>query len=1618
MAGILSVIFLFSGISADLVYAKKTGKDRESIEISSAEEFLAFAVNCHSDKWSKGKTVNLTGDIDLTGTEFEMIPVFAGTFDGNGNTIRGLRYSEGKYVAGLFRYITEDATVKNLTLEAKITSTDEQQCVGGICGENSGMIENCKFYGSVEGRSETGGIAGSNTAKGTIRKCESKGVVTGMYDTGGIVGKNHGLVTRCTNRAGVNNSKEWIKQEDESGLDWLKTIQNEEESISLQSGVDTGGIAGYSDGAVSFCKNKAVIGYEHTGYNIGGIAGRQAGLLSLCENSGEVYGRKDVGGIVGQMEPYIKMNEVDSVEEEVKKLHDLISRLLDDVDASKNTVSGDFKALKNSADAALDTSHTIAGQVTDFVDDNVDAVNELADRIKYVIDALPEIQKNVTDAVSVMSVINKDLKKINNDLAIIEKMKDTPYAGTSYERLSLVSSVGGELVADNSSPAQGVNVTLTAKPQDGYRVDAVSAFDADGTAVAVSKGSGQTYTLTMPEKNVIVQAVFSYAGKYMAKSNAGGRITLSETDDKVTVKAYANADYTLEGLTVDHTPVAVSTGAGLVFTHEIKKADYPLNGRMVIIEGTFKNAEASPDNTSSSGTGDTEETKTHSVTVLASVGGRAYTDVRNAKKDDTVTVTVLPESGYQLKAENPVMVNNQPCRKEDERHYTFIMPGDDAVVTVSFEHSASNTQDVICESTPGGQMTATEMPGSDKNRYLVTVTPDSGYLLRESGALCVYAKADSTGSPLLTVPRSGFNAVANGYTYTLDLEKQISGYQNQKPLLLYTSFESDVPRHNIRTLMATGGTAAVDAVSAGKNTSVRITARASKGYRLESVTVTGKSAGMFFRAGAGSDTYEFLMPDEDVTVAVEFSPVAFAMVSNVGGSADYSIDGTKITLSIQPAAGYSLTGAPVVKDSAGNSFAVAKQKSNEEEYMVDITGASGLVTAKMEFGTQNQYDALKSALETMESSSGRMQDAMNRCKLLVDEISGILTEADGSPKDWGSISKPDRETVAKDIIELARQLSIAGSAASKMAGSISVVFNITQEYALDTIEKLHQDIDVLNTHVQDLIACLDAAAAAVTSVTDYLSMQSAVRFTQLGDEFDNNLDILYENLLDISSRLQQMEQDINAAADTMIRDFRAINDQLNVVLLLFVDRIDQMKNPDTSDYFKDVSDEDIDGAKTGKVKGCTNYGVVEGDINIGGVAGSMAVDEEEPEDNAAGTSQLSLGAVYQTSCILQSSRNYGYVKAKKDGAGGVAGFMKLGVVTECEAYGEVKSTEGDYAGGICGDSVGVIRKSFALCTVRGGSYVGGITGYGEGIYNCCAMVDAGGEGSRIGAIAGQVGERNEEGSRSQSDYAKDNYYVGDELYGIDNISYVGVAEPVTYKKLLGTEGLPDDYRHLKVSYIVDGECVKEQELAYGDALDTLKMPKLPDKDGQNGIWPDVRGEVMTSNRVLEAEYVDDITVLESEEMAETKTVRHPCAFVEGTFTGKAKLNARLLPSGAFETPEEGVDAQVYEIKLANTRLGASDESKLRLWSAYGSSAAVYQYTDSGWKQLKSKGRGGYLQVSVAGTDVVLAVVDIQKTKIWIYVACAVAVAALIAIFIVIYRKKQKRHAPKQKKTVK
>ncbi|MCR5210217.1 MAG: hypothetical protein K6C99_08400 [Lachnospiraceae bacterium] len=1078
------------GYNAPTVSVNESLSDNEArtrIEIYTESDLAELAKNCHSDTWSEDKDVVLMSDISLSGDEFTNIPTFRGHFDGQGHTIRGYIYGGDGYVTGLFRYADEGAEIKDLTLMGSVYATGDEEVTGGIVGINRGLISGCKFVGRVEGKNVTGGIAAINEASGTLDNCENQAVVYGYYFTGGITGKNYGLINFCNNKGDVNSSSEWVTGDDEMNENIISDLtENGVKDVKVRSGIDTGGIAGYSKGILIRSSNDGTVGYPHTGYNVGGIAGRQSGIVTSCVNRGSVCGRKDVGGVVGQMEPFLQVDDTGSVSTSVDQLHDMIDDLLDDMDSGNATLGSDFDELKNIADSALDTSDELADNFEDYINSNTDTINKLGDRADDVTGMLPEVVDNVTDA---------------------------------------------------SKKADEVSDAL------GDMSDAVS-----------------------------------------------GITDFSDKDKKLLEEAQGKIDE--EKASSDRQSEIISANA----------AD---------IDSILFNEDGTPR---------------------------------------------VPNS-------------EERSRLADD-------------------------------------MSAIAAAGIEQERSLMVISQQLA-----------------------------------------DMEEIYKGY--------ITDGAKD---------------AASDAKTAKEKT-------------------------------------------------------------------DDALD------SIQ-------------KAQNGVSDIVTYLNASEDLQMVGISRT-----------IEEGEDTLKSQMDGMSDIMGRLAD-----------------DAENYP----------------------------------------------------------------------------------TKVND---------------------------------------------------DIRKINDQLKHIYDLLEDRAEDI-NDGPGENFEDVSELAVLTATQGKVSYALNEGEVKGDINIGGIAGSMALDKDDPEENAAGSVDISLGGKYTSQNVLYYCTNYGYVSSKNDGAGGIVGFMKHGVASDCMSYGPVESTGGSYVGGICGQSLSVIRDCYVLCTLSGDNYIGGIAGYGSTISGCCSMPTVSAANGKCGAIAGQI-EIDEDTEEPHLDTVTGNYYVSDSLYGIDEISYGGSAEPISYEELLARPECPSAFAHLTIRYYIDlDESEDESELydlgsedlSYGDALTDLHYPDIPVKTGYYGKWPEVGSGTVSGNLVLVAEYVKAVEVVESDGRESTSANR-ALVLVDDSFDDGAALDAEIVTEPAFYSEKGSFSEHViYHVTLSGNSLSGSKEFRLRLLDPYGGKRRVFVYDGSKWQELELEERGGYLEVKMTGTEGYFCIAKESDYTV-IYAVSAVVALIILIIAVKTGRKKKKKQAP-------
>lgn len=407
----------------------------QTISIESVEDLLALTENCRLDTWSVGKKVVLKSDISLNQVDFQPIPSFSGLFDGNGHTISDLQISGSLTPAGLFGQLQAAGTVKNLTVSGVVVPSGDAQFVGGIVGENYGTIVDCTFTGSIAGSGNTGGVAGINALSGKISGCEVSGTILGSDMTGGIAGCNLGMIGDSTNKACINTvSVDPTIDPSDINFDFLTDLSKLTSLDTRSAAIDTGGIAGYSAGIVQNCKNKAAVGYPHIGYNVGGIAGRNCGYLHDCTNAAEIFGRKDVGGIVGQVEPYVAKNLDESTLAQLQHQLDELGALVDETIEHTDHIS-----------------HTL-----------INRLNEIADSMEAAASAIQEIQ--ITGTIS-STVTGNGESNGNGSITI------TPIEGNAGGEIqvgdgSVSGSIGGSISNGVEGEANGTaNGTLDAQTQ-------------------------------------------------------------------------------------------------------------------------------------------------------------------------------------------------------------------------------------------------------------------------------------------------------------------------------------------------------------------------------------------------------------------------------------------------------------------------------------------------------------------------------------------------------------------------------------------------------------------------------------------------------------------------------------------------------------------------------------------------------------------------------------------------------------------------------------------------------------------------------------------------------------------------------------------------------------------------------------------------------------------------------------------------------------------------------------------------------------------------------------------------------------------------------------------------
>ena len=230
----------------------------------------------------------LINDIDLPIVgegESNFMPLFSdetcfqGSLDGNGKTITNLTiYNDETFYTGLFGYIGEDGSVKNLILrDMNITGANY---IGGICGYSLGAITNCDVSGDIK-------HVNANNYKVYI---------------GGIVGRTENCIDN-NKSAGTIVFEDGTKEPYIGGITGYceyNSVNGSNSSMEISSGYYVGGLIGYVIGDISMIDVFST-GDIHSSFYGGGLIGSLVGdgIILEAYAKGNIFSSYVGGGIIG-----------------------------------------------------------------------------------------------------------------------------------------------------------------------------------------------------------------------------------------------------------------------------------------------------------------------------------------------------------------------------------------------------------------------------------------------------------------------------------------------------------------------------------------------------------------------------------------------------------------------------------------------------------------------------------------------------------------------------------------------------------------------------------------------------------------------------------------------------------------------------------------------------------------------------------------------------------------------------------------------------------------------------------------------------------------------------------------------------------------------------------------------------------------------------------------------------------------------------------------------------------------------------------------------------------------------------------------------------------------------
>ena len=445
----------------------------------------------------------------------------------------------------------------------------------------------------------------------------------------------------------------------------------------------------------------------------------------------------------------------------------------------------------------------------------------------------------------------------------------------------------------------GDTVTFTMTPDAGYVpyelistnyipyfYTPVGQCRVDLRLVSENNGS-RTYAFTMPDYDVMDKYPAEELQPYNVNVSQydGGAVTSDRAtafaDETVTLTVTADPYFELDYLDVftGHGSVVTTTDQGNgVYTFTMPADNVDVKAGFRLQAGYYRVSVSQYDN------------------------GTVTSDYTIATENTTVTLTVTPDTGYELDYLDVFTDHGVAVITTDQGNgvYTFTMPADNVYVKAGFR-LPGGFYSVTVSQYDNGTVTSDYALATENTTVTLTVTPDAGYELD-------YLDVFTDHGAVVTTTDQG-NGV---YTFTMPADN----------VYVKAGFRLPAGYYRIEVMPSDNGTVTSDYAAAPAGTTVTLTTTPDPGYYLDELSVWTGHGVTVTTTDQGNGVYTFTMPADDVYVGAKFKELEGYYRVNLGQYDNGTVTtnfavapaGATITLTVTPDYGYYLDFLDVYTD--------------------------------------------------------------------------------------------------------------------------------------------------------------------------------------------------------------------------------------------------------------------------------------------------------------------------------------------------------------------------------------------------------------------------------------------------------------------------------------------------------------------------------------------------------------------------------------------------------------------------------------------------------------------------------------------------------------------------------